>query len=104
MNSLKNKQIDLKGYLYRDLEGNIVLTDTPNLKSCCVEKPEVSKIYLSGSFPEKLPVQLSTVRGRLSGDNLLEAKLVSSAGSMGIIFIGLFLVAITAYFLKKRRG
>lgn len=97
---------ELRGYLYRDSEGNVVLTDTPHLKSCCVGKPEVSKIYLSGSFPEKLPVQLSVVRGTLKGVNLEDAEIVSSAGSSGVslfIFAGIFLAAITAYFLKKRR-
>lgn len=102
---MKNEQTDLRGYLYRDSEGNVVLTDTPNLKSCCVGKPEVSKIYLSGSFPEKLPVQLSTVKGTLQGETLLNAELVSSSGSeASIILGGLFLVMLTAYFLKKRRG
>lgn len=100
---MEKQLIELRGYLYRDSEGNVVLTDTPNLKSCCVGKPEVSKIYLSGSFPEKLPVQLSIVKGKLDGEHLLEAEIVSSAGSIGIIFTGLFLFAITAYFLKKRR-
>jgi hypothetical protein len=102
---MDNQQIELRGYLYRDSEGNVVLTDTPNLKSCCVGKPEVSKIYLAGSFPEKLPVQLSIVRGTLQGENLLEAELVSSSGSgASLIIAGLFLAVITAYFLKKRRG
>lgn len=104
---MDSQQIELRGYLYRDSEGNVVLTDTPNLKSCCVGKPEVSKTYLSGSFPEKLPVQLSVVRGTLKGENLLDAEIVSSAGSGGVslfIFAGIFLAAITAYFLKKRRG
>jgi len=99
----ENQTVEVKGFLYRDAQGEIVLTDTPNLKSCCVGKPEVSKIYLSGSFPEKLPVQLAVVRGILKGNTLSDAKMVSSAGSGGIIFVGLFFVALTAYFLKKRR-
>lgn len=99
------QQIELRGYLYRDSNGNIVLTDTPNLKSCCVGKPEISKIYISGSFPEKLPVQLSVVRGILKGENLEEAEIVSSSGSgASLIIAGLILVLIIAYFLKKHRG
>lgn len=99
-----NQSVELKGYLYRDSEGAVVLTDTPNLKSCCVGKPEVFKIYLSGSFPEKLPVQLSVVRGNLQGNNLEEAELISSSGpGASLVIAGLFLVGVTAYFLKKRR-
>ena len=96
---------ELKGYLYRDSEGNVILADTPHLKSCCVKKPEVQKVYLSGSFPEKLPVQLATVRGTWNGKTLEEVEIISSAGSGGFslfILAGIFLVAITAYFLKKR--
>ena len=96
-------QSELKGYLYRDSDGNVVLTDTPNLKSCCVGKPEISKVYLTGSFPEKLPVQLSTVKGTLSGNTLLEAELVSSSGSGATLALaGILLVALIAYFLKRR--
>lgn len=99
---MNSHTIELKGYLYRDSEGRVVLTDTPNLKSCCLGKTDVSKIYLSGNFPEELPVQLSTVKGTLHGESLLEAEIVSSAGSGGVVFAGILLAGFIAWFLRKR--
>ncbi len=93
---------ELRGYLYRDSEGNVVLADVPNLKSCCLGN--VSKVYVSGSFPEKLPAQMSTVKGTLEGERLVDAELVSTAGTEGIWIFGILLVCIIGYFLVKRRG
>jgi cytochrome oxidase assembly protein ShyY1 len=102
-----NQHVEVRGYLYRDPKGQVILSDTPNMRSCCFGKAEIRQISLAGEFPEELPNQVASVEGELkvAGKPYLEnAKITSSSHSYGLwIMMGVPLAILAFLFLRKRR-
>lgn len=108
--SSENTPIEVRGFLFRDQNGQVILTDTPHIRSCCVGKEDVAQLFLSGEFPETLPTQIAVVRGMLNMDgtkSLEEASIVNTSSSLGLMFflslpLLLLLLILASRFLKRR--
>ena len=63
----------LRGFLSKDAEGNWILSDLPNVPSCCAHK--TNHYILEGNFEETLyPI---TVEGELEGNILHHARIIN---------------------------
>lgn len=47
-------EVQIRGFLYRDLDNRLVLASEPNLKSCCVGSMQkiAQQVIVEGEFPE----------------------------------------------------
>lgn len=67
LSSFTDKECEISGFLYRADDGRVILSETPNLKSCCVGSKAKAKeqVVCIGQL-DVLPTTLSTLRGVLS--------------------------------------
>ncbi len=70
LESLHEGTITVRGFLYPDKEGGWILSDEPNLKSCCVGSASkvMRQVYLDGDIAYNNPGVVATVSGDLSID------------------------------------
>ena len=85
------QEVEIKGFLYEGQDG-WVLTDKPNLKSCCVGKCE-KRIRVWGEGLVAAPDRVVTLKGILaeneSGYQLSEAKLIEKEYSwLWVLLLG----------------
>lgn len=97
----ENQSIEVRGFLYRNPEGNYILAEMPNLRSCCLKKQE-KFLFVEGDFSQDLPKQAVDVSGVLQKGVLKEAKLIPSEKLNGSFLLGggVFLLGVI-YCLKK---
>lgn len=93
----ENKAVEIRGFLYRDSEGQFFLSDVPNLHSCCILK--ANHLLLHGEFPEALPKQVTVIQGILKPHSLEEAKIITHT----TFPYGLLLFLIVPFMLLKKR-
>ncbi len=93
--------IEYEGFLQQTEEGEWLLCDTPNLKSCCLHKHTL--ITLEGDFSRYSNHAAVTVQGILSDGVLKEVRVQEKNGSIPYGFIGAVLVVIVAICLIIRR-
>lgn len=57
----------LRGFLYSDGDGGWILSDEPNLKSCCVGSTSkvMRQVYLEGDFTDSNPGVVVAIKGDL---------------------------------------
>lgn len=102
----KEAHIQIKGFIYTTEEGEQILAEKPNIKSCCLGKNSVKKIKL---IP---PVQKVSEVAMIEGDlqrkdeneivyTLINAKLVETK-STNLTHLLLLTVAGVVVYLKKR--
>lgn len=97
----ENKSLEVRGFVYRGEEGNFFLSDTPNVRSCCLHK--VTKLQMDGKF-EEIPKQAVSVNGKLVMKGqpiLMEAKLQASPSLTPLLWLPAVLILL--YALKKLR-
>jgi len=89
------EEVEMRGFLYRDTEGRVILAKEPNLRSCCVHKVR-DPVLVYGDLPEKLPTGAVTLKGKVNQDKsiLNEAAIMQAEKSavLAVIFIGAFLL------------
>lgn len=100
----EGQEITVNGFLYRNPESYTILSDKPNIRSCCVGKDPHSSIFLTGHFPERLPLNVVEVRGILHDRTLENAQIVNEGASTWPVFIavGFLLIAFQLYRRKRR--
>lgn len=99
----------LRGFIYQDLQGAWVLSDEPNLKSCCINSAGKAErqILLSGDFHPTdravtLTGNLKVVEGRI---HLSDAqKEQGSSGSAGWIGLLIACGAILMVWMWRKRN
>jgi hypothetical protein len=119
------KNVSIRGFLYKAKEGQLILASEPNLKTCCIGSPhkiwqQITLIDELESIPEKQAVTIEgTIVVNPSWDSnhklksvfeMENAHLISKSSSLVIPFkrliMGLCALAIAIYFgmrsIKKR--
>ncbi|MCP5469645.1 MAG: hypothetical protein H7A36_03975 [Chlamydiales bacterium] len=86
-----------KGFIYKH-EGEWVLAEEPNLKTCCLRKE--SLLILEGDFSKTTPFQAYTVKGTLSEGRLVDAH-VTEGGSFPLVSLLVLVLIAIPYFKKK---
>lgn len=120
--SLENsgQEVIIRGFLYKDSEGNLLLANEPGLKSCCIgSKANLPKqIVVLGKLPTILPKTAVSLKGELffnssfglesnvktkfflkNASILPENKMVFGKFFLGALFLVIFL---TAFYLFQR--
>lgn len=97
--SYQHKQISIRGFLYKNGDGDFVLAPLPNLRSCCLqgEKPH---LILGGEFAEPLPQNVVVVSGILKDGFLVDAKLDEQGYGLSPIY-WLLALCVGIYCVKK---
>ncbi len=101
----QNHLVEVKGFLFRDQSGQVVLSNTPNMRSCCVGKESIAQLYLKGEFPDQLPSQMTVIRGKLNEKTLEDASIVSgsSYGLTLFLLIPMLIFILSNQLLRKRQ-
>ncbi len=76
-----NKLVQIKGFLYKLPNDELILSEEPGLKSCCVDKKNKIKIYIHGLDNISSAKKALTLQGRLiifnESDYFLEDAVIS---------------------------
>jgi len=98
----------VRGFLYQTQEGSWIVSQEPNLKTCCVGAAHKadSQIEVEGTFPESAINKAVTLKGDwvVQGESyrLVGAEIVAEEKSSWL-FLGLCAIGIIAIpFLKRR--
>lgn len=65
---LLGESVTIRGFLYQSTDGEWILADQPNLKTCCVGK-KVGQIFLDGDFSEIPTYKPVSITGTLTLKN-----------------------------------
>lgn len=95
-------KVELRGFIYKDGQGRVFLSNEPNLKTCCVGKKGL-QIELKGFNSDS---NFAVVQGILEKEklSLVNVKEVEQSSFVLWLIIALFFVAVTIKLLKPRRG
>lgn len=104
------KEVRMRGFLYRDAQGNVVLAREPNLKSCCVAAPHKlsEQVFVQGALPEKLPKNAVTLIGRFEKEEekfiLTGASVLPQSNSLVLAsLVGAFFLLIGWFIFKPAK-
>ncbi len=96
----KNQQVEVRGFLYQNLEGGLVLRSEPGLKSCCVNK-DSSQIAIRSQEMIEPSLQVKTLTGifniEKAGAFVLDNAQEKTEGKFPFWFVG---VAVFIVFLS----
>jgi hypothetical protein len=108
--NLEIGHVAIRGFLYKSSDGQWILVDKPNLKSCCIEK-EKTRIVVRGTLPEDANGTVALLlQGDLRPDGskyILDNAIVIEEhhGETFGIIVGVAIATIAAIFLyKKTKG
>lgn len=98
---LSQKAVSVRGFLYKDKQGEFILAQEPNLKSCCIRSEEKKSSQIQIYFeqpPSSLPKVAVSIKGHMKHANgqksLQNAYIEESKFSITSIVI-----AVTAFVL-----
>lgn len=106
---LADKQVEIRGFLYRTADHQLVLAGEPNLKSCCVgsEKNQAKQLFITNSAiePETSVSQLSGILRMREGRFILDnaQKIETPAKDYWILYLAGFGLIGGALFFRKLR-
>lgn len=104
----ENQTVTIRGFLYRDEQGHLLLADQPHLKSCCIHK--TAHLKIEAEEPAHLnPSVVAEVTGTLTRKEnffvLSDSRVSSQAANLSLVYVAMgvtLLIAAIVLILKKR--